>query len=325
MVKQYAEKKVNLPVHNRMYVTELTLSPTLSIGQDPIVLRKTLLEKSMQTLQSQNFLRDLDELSGLVHQIDPPSSTLLDHLDQKAADLGTYYFAAFCGTHDVGVALSAYKTVRSLVRYIFLADRYFEIGNVEYGNLAKGVLKALKDDSGSFLKSTITYSLKKIWPFWKFEHSLRRRMLRGDGFDRREVRQFNFLKSSDTELYSAVLEAFLPDYDYNIGSVLHYNQALQDLKDDFEDIAEDIHDSMPNAFVLASALRRDVKQTLAMAPSQARDRVLDSGAATDIMYIAQGYYRSVNVIELPKPYRFLKLLSKEYFTLLERSLTPYLN
>ena len=34
--------------------------------------------------------------------------------------------------------------------------------------------------------------------------------------------------------------------------VLHYNQALLDLEDDFDDIVDEIHDAMPNVFVMAS-------------------------------------------------------------------------
>ena len=305
----------------------MTLSPAVSISRPDLLLQKrTITERSIQILGSPNFTKDLDSLSGLIQTFDPPSSPILNHLDQKAGDLGTYYLAAFSSAHNTDVAMTAYRTVRSLVRYIFLVDRYFEVADVDQRNLARAVLKNLKDESGSFLRSSITYSLKKFWPFWRFEQAMRKRMLRGDIFDAREVRQLNYSKSSDAPvIYSAVLESLLSDYDYNVSSILHFNQALQDLKDDFDDVAEDIEDKMPNAFILAATLRLDVRKTFSMNPVQARQTILSSGAAADIMRIAQGYRKSVNQIELSEPYWFLKDLSKKYFKDLEDAVAPYLN
>ena len=34
--------------------------------------------------------------------------------------------------------------------------------------------------------------------------------------------------------------------------VLHYNQALLDIQDDWEDIEEDVQENMPNIFIMAA-------------------------------------------------------------------------
>ena len=46
----------------------------------------------------------------------------------------------------------------------------------------------------------------------------------------------------------------MPSYLFNenVSLVLHYNQALLDLLDDWQDIEEDVQEDMPNVFIMAS-------------------------------------------------------------------------
>ena len=44
----------------------------------------------------------------------------------------------------------------------------------------------------------------------------------------------------------------LPSFNENVGLVLHYNQALLDILDDWEDIEDDVCEDMPNIFVMAA-------------------------------------------------------------------------
>ena len=61
------------------------------------------------------------------------------------------------------------------------------------------------------------------------------------------------MKSSDAQIvYSRVLDAKLPSFTENVSIVLHYNQALLDLQDDWEDIEEDVQADMPNVYVMAA-------------------------------------------------------------------------
>jgi hypothetical protein len=48
------------------------------------------------------------------------------------------------------------------------------------------------------------------------------------------------------------LDAKLPNFNENITLVLHYNQALLDILDDWEDIEDDVQEDMPNIFVMAA-------------------------------------------------------------------------
>ena len=296
-------------------------TPELKLSDE----RNIILGASLRAMRSTSFVQDLDTLSGLIARLDPSASPLINQLDQKAGDLGTYYFAAFSDSHNLDVSLLAYRTVRSLVRYILLMDRFFEVGNNQYALLAKGILKSLKQDSGSSLRASIVYSLRTFWPFWSFEQAIKKRMVRGDIFNVKEIKQLNYSKSSDAQIiYSTVLECVLSDYEYNLASLLHFNQALQDLTDDFDDIEEDIADKMPNAFVLASASRIGYGKIFSLNSAKAREAVLASGAVEDISSIADSYQRSISRIELPEPFWFLKELSRSYSKSFEKAIKPYL-
>lgn len=61
-------------------------------------------------------------------------------------------------------------------------------------------------------------------------------MLKNCTFSYIEIRHFNLSKSSDASLvYAKVLDAKLPSFNENVALILHYNQALLDIQDDWED------------------------------------------------------------------------------------------
>src|SRR4029079_6316524 len=103
------------------------------------------------------------------------------------------------------------------------------------------------------LNYSVDYLLTQFSEFWKFERVVKRRMITNHTFSYREIRHFNLSKSSDASLvYARVLDAKLPSFNENVALVLHYNQALLDILDDWEDIEEDVRDDMPNIFVMAA-------------------------------------------------------------------------
>src|ERR1051326_376585 len=223
-------------------------------GNDTLSLKRQLIAKSASlSLSTQRIGKELDEISGLLSKIDPPASPLLNSLDLKAQDLATYFFAAYSDSLDLGRSLSIYKTVKKLVRYILLSDRYFETGNEKLYHLARSTLVQVKDSLDASLKHSISYSIRQFTPFWQFERTMSKRMVAGETFSVKEVTHHNLFKSSDASLiYAQVLEMELPNYDHAVATVIHYNQALQDIADDFADIEEDLNDKMPNVFLLAT-------------------------------------------------------------------------
>ena len=202
-----------------------------------------------------NFIEQMISISVLLIEYDPPLSDIIRTIDEKAQD-PSYFIAAYFDTKDVTKALWIYRIVRLLVKYILLSDRFYEIGNDKYALLAERVRQSvneyLRSESDTqHLSYSIPYSLEQFSTFWKFEQIVKSRILGNYAFSYAEIRHFNLSKSSDASIvYAKVLDAKLPSFNENVALVLHYNQALLDIHDDWEDIADDVQEDMPNIFVM---------------------------------------------------------------------------
>ncbi|HKU48770.1 MAG TPA: hypothetical protein VJP79_02365 [Nitrososphaera sp.] len=277
-----------------------------------------MLEEKSHRLNScaeEEFAVLLDEIGGLLNRIDPPSSLLMQAVDAKGQDYATYYYSAFSDTADLDQSLTAYSRVKSLVRMIVLMDRYFEVGNMRYRRLGEALTARLKKEDGDFMADILKFNLRQFWPFWKFEHYTKKLMINGHRFSDTEVKCFNLFKSSDASLiYAPVLEKMLPRFTRNASLIIHYNQALQDIEDDLDDIQEDLHDQMPNIFILSSlgANHSQPYQNLYRHRlNGAKLSILENGSPT-VLEIVDDYTTSVDGIAIPNQFKFLKYLSKSY-------------
>jgi hypothetical protein len=174
------------------------------------------------------------------------------------------------------------------------------------------------------LRYSLDYSLTRFWAFWKFEQLIKCRTLAGNTFSFKEIRQFNLSKASDAPIvYSRVLDAKLPSFTENVSLVLHYNQALLDLQDDWEDIEEDVQADMPNVFVMAAI--QDISYNSIRHPNNdaIRDIVLkrsDSSKAL-IIRLLNEYQSSIRNICIPNDLAFLKSLSDHYADILRERIS----
>ncbi|AIF84978.1 hypothetical protein NTE_02942 [Candidatus Nitrososphaera evergladensis SR1] len=268
--------------------------------------------KKLCTLQGKDFIEGLDELSRFLAAVDPAQSALFQAIDQKGQDFATYFFAAYSDTRNVRVSLRIYNTIKSLVRYIVLMDRYYEIGNRKYKRMADELLRSVKADSEGYLKYAIHFSFAQCWPFWDSEKMMKERMLNGFNFSYKEIRYHNMFKSSDAPtIYGRVLDSELKNYNPNVSLVLHYNQALQDIQDDLDDLEEDLYDKLPNIFILGT-VESIPFSTLAANPDSIREAVVKSKSLDKILELAREYESSVEGILLPSQYNFLKDLAHGY-------------
>ena len=236
----------------------MEITPKISDLERRVYLDK--ISKSIRDLNSMTytplFVQQMVSLSTLLSSFDQSVDNSIRAIDENAQD-PTYFIAAYFDTKNIAVALWVYRIVRSLTRYVLLSDRFYETGNNRYALLAKQVLKSVND----FLKSerdaqhliySIDYSLGQFSAFWKFEQIIKRRILKNYNFSYTEIRHFNLSKSSDASLvYAKVLDVKLPSFNENVALVLHYNQALLDIQDDWEDIEDDVQEDLPNIFVMA--------------------------------------------------------------------------
>ena len=265
------------------------------------------------------FIEQMISLSRLLMMYDLHISTAFRTIDEKAQD-PTYFVATYFDTKDIEQALWVYRMVRLLARYILVYDRYFETRKNRYAILARKVRKSISkifenEIDSNHLKYSIDFSLKQFWPFWKFEQVVKSRILEGNTFSYNEIRNFNLFKSSDASLiYARVLDAKLPSFSENVSLVLHYNQALLDLMDDWEDIEEDIKEDMPNVFVMAAIENVPYKIIKKYNVTKQRNAILNSlqSSKLPIIRLVDEYYASIRNISIPSNLVFIKLLSHHH-------------
>ena len=265
------------------------------------------------------FIGQMISLSRLLMRYDLHISTAFRTIDEKAQD-PTYFVATYFDTKDIQQALWVYRMVRLLARYILVYDRYFETRKNRYAILARKVRKSINkifenEIDSHHLKYSIDFSLKQFWPFWKFEQILKSRIIEGNTFSYNEIRNFNLFKSSDASLiYARVLDAKLPSFSENVSLVLHYNQALLDLIDDWEDIEEDIQEDMPNVFVMAATENVPYNAIKKGNVTNIRGTILNSleSSKSPIIRLVDEYYASIKKISIPSNLVFIKLLSHHH-------------
>ena len=275
------------------------------------------------------FIERMISLSKLLMKYDLHFSSIYRTMDEKAQD-PSYFVAAYIDTKDIDQALWIYRLVRLLTRYILLYDRFFEIGNNRYKLLARRVRRSINEfllnaDDNEFLHYSIDFSLKQFWTFWKFEKVVKCRMLEGHSFSYKEIRHFNQFKSSDASIvYARVLDARLPSFNENVSLVLHYNQALLDLLDDWQDIEIDVQEDMPNVFVMASLEVVPYNKIKNSNHARLRKIIVDAldSSSTSVLKLINEYQASVKNIFIPDNLAFLKVLSDHHANALRRLIWP---
>jgi hypothetical protein len=280
------------------------------------------------------FVEQMVSLSALLNSYDRNFNNSFPAIDENAQD-PTYFIAAYFDTENIAEALWVYRIVRSLTRYILLSDKFYETGNDRYALRAKQVHKTVNEfllqsseSNAQHLIYSIDYSLEQFSAFWKFEQNIRSRILENYTFSYTELRHFNLSKSSDASLvYAKVLDAKLPSFNENVALVLHYNQALLDIQDDWEDIEDDVQEDMPNIFVMAAVdsipynrikkSRRDIiREVVSTATNSSRG---------PISRLVDELHASSKNTSIPENFAFLKSLSDRYADTLKRKILSSAN
>jgi hypothetical protein len=276
------------------------------------------------------FVEQMVSLSALLNSFDRNfNNHSFPAIDENAQD-PSYFIAAYFDTKNIAEALLVYRIVRSLTRYILLSDRFYETGNGRYGFLAKQVRKSvnkllLKSSEGNaeYLIYSIDYSLQQFSAFWKFEQIIKRRILEDRTFSYTEIRHFNLSKSSDAPLvYAKVLDAKLPSFNENVSLVLHYNQALLDIQDDWEDIEDDVQEDMPNIFVMAAVDTIPYKTIKKSRRDTIRKVVLTATNSSEgpVSRLVNELHALSKSVSIPENFAFLKSLSDRYADTLRRKI-----
>ena len=274
------------------------------------------------------FIQQMVSLSALLSNYDRNLVNSFPDIDENAQD-PTYFIAAYFDTKNIAESIWVYRIVRSLTRFILLSDRFYETRIDRYASLAKQVRKSVNEFLISkydpqHLIYSIDYSLRQFSAFWKYEQIIKHRILKNYTFSYAEIRHFNLSKSSDASLvYAKVLDAKLPSFNENVTLVLHNNQALLDIQDDWEDIEDDVQEDMPNIFIMAAVdnipYNKIKKSRHAVIRRVVLNRINSSqGPVIRLVNEIQASSRSVSI---PDNFAFLKSLSDRYADNLRRKIS----
>ncbi|HKI08542.1 MAG TPA: hypothetical protein VKA09_09120 [Nitrososphaeraceae archaeon] len=287
-----------------------------------------LLRDLNSTTDALLFVQQMVPLSVLLSSFDQNLDNPYPGIDENAQD-PTYFIAAYFDTKNIVEALQVYSIVKALTRYILLLDKFYETGNNRYSLLAKQVHKSVNEFLQSksdtrHLTYSIDYSLAQFSAFWKFEQIIKRRILKNYTFSYTEIRHFNLSKSSDALLvYAKVLDVKLPSFNENVALVLHYNQALLDIKDDWEDIEDDVLEDMPNIFIMAAVNNIPYNRIKKSRNNTIRKAVLNEANSSEgvIGRLINELQASSKAVSIPDNFAFLKFLSDRYADNLRRELS----
>ena len=274
------------------------------------------------------FIEQMIYLSKLLIKYDLNRSTTYRTVDEKAQD-PTYFVATYFDTKDMDQALWVHRMIRLLARYVLLYDKFFETKNDSYFMLARKVRQSIdkviaSETNRHHLKYSIDFSLKQFWPFWKFEQVVKSRILDGNTFSYNEIRNFSLSKSSDAStIYSRVLDAKLPSFNENVCLVLHYNQALLDLMDDWQDMEEDVRGDMPNVFVMSALENVPYNIIKKYRITKLRNIIRNSldSFESPIIRLIDEYHASIKKISIPSNLVFIKLVSDHHANALSQTIS----
>jgi hypothetical protein len=123
------------------------------------------------------------------------------------------------------------------------------------------------------------------------------------------------------------LDAKLPSFNENVALVLHYNQALLDIQDDWEDIEDDVQEDMPNIFVMAAVDSIPYNRIKKSRRDIIREVVLTAANSSrgPISRLVDELHASSKNTSIPENFAFLKSLSDRYADTLKRKILSSAN
>ncbi len=164
----------------------------------------------------------------------------------------------------------------------------------------------MKDATG-YVRNGIKHSMAILWNIASYEIKLKERMFNNEVFEKNEIRYHLMQKSSDTLLYAVILDKYVKSFNPNVLQLYHYNQALLDVLDDYNDIEEDIMNHDLNIFLMAGGNELPVSDIINYKVSI--DHVKRKSAEM-ILSIVIDFETCIEGISVPSEFSFMKILSK---------------
>ncbi len=233
----------------------------------------------------------------------------------------TSFLILYFGTKDLEKSLEANSLIKSLTQYIVLLDKHYDEKSYEYKIRADTIFKSIMKDAKGYVRNGIKHSMATLWNIASYEIKLKERMFNNEVFDKKEISYHLMQKSSDTLLYAIILDKYVKSFNPNVLQIYHYNQALLDILDDYNDIEEDIMNRDLNIFLMAGGNELPVSDIINYKVSI--DHVKRKSGEM-ILSIAMDFATCIEKISIPDEFSFMKIMSKGYINNITKCIMPHI-
>ena len=295
--------------------------PTKDIPQtnEYLLQLKTLLDSVCSTGDCDEFLLQIKEIYQTLEYIDEePDPTIFAMTGGYVKEFVTSFLILYFGTKDIDKSLEAHSQIKALTKYIVLLDKHYDEKNYELKVRADHIFKKVMMRVDGYIQQAIIHNMATLWATATYEIKLRARMFKEEEiFEKKEIRYHIFQKSSDTVLYSVILDHYIPSFNPNVMQLLHYNQCVLDIADDLNDLAEDMLRHDLNVFTMAA--RRDMEILEMYGPKASPKEILDVSSKT-IHAIIDDFEECIDGVIIPEEFSFMKRLSEDYLRTLRNNI-----
>ncbi len=282
-----------------------------------IILQKQLNEIA-NTTTSKEFFPLVNEIyTTLEHLDEEPDPALNAMVGGYVKEFVTTFLILYFGTRDLPKALKAHSLIKSLTKYIVLLDKHYDEKSYEHKVNADIIFKNVMANVDGYVKHSIMHNMATLWATASYEIRLLQRMLHGEIFNRKEIRNHMLLKSSDTLLYGVILDNHIDSYNPNVMRVLHFNQAVLDIQDDYNDLEEDILRHDLNIFVMAASNEVPLDNIYA---GKVTSKMILKKSSKMVNGILDDFQRCIVGTTVESDYSFMKVFSRHYINNLRTSL-----
>jgi len=289
--------------------------------KDLLIKLSSQIEKINLIAKSGSYIENLNEIYQTLELIDEEKDPFIHAMvGGYVREFVTTFLVLYSGTNDLERSLEAHSLIKALTKYIVLLDRHYDEKNYEYKVRADAIFKKIMSKVDGYIKHSIMHSMASLWATATYEINLRERMLRGEVFNRKEIRNHIFLKSSDTVLYGIILDDAIDSFNPNIMQIIHYNQAVLDIQDDLNDLEEDILRHDLNIFVMAACKQVSLEDIYSgkVSPQEVVQK-----ATNVVQEIISDFAECIHFTMIPKEYAFLKMLSANYIQTASQDIVKY--
>lgn len=271
------------------------------------------------TLKGEALIEGIDILSDILIRLNRETDPTLKAIDKTIKDSATYFLLPYVDTNNLAQSLYIHRIIQSLIKRVMIFDTYYdtEMESLNDKNInqlranSEVLLKEVLINVEPSLQRVLRYGVAALFPYLEIEEQIKTQVSLNQEFTKQEIFSHLNQKSSDVPLlYAEVLAHYLYKFGPNVGQLLHYNQALLDLFDDIDDVAEDIQQGSNNVLIMACIGKRFSYNDIRNGICSLEDIYRESSET--VLSIASDYEQWIAEISVAHHFSFLSELSQCY-------------